>query len=110
MFKASPVAARRKAGGDGVKPALSPRAVRRGLSSPPHRFPMYDAGIDTIADATFGAIAARAARYPVIVKRSQLRIIRKEPAREPVPADPGIRWLLLNAQRVNRFLEETGWS
>ena len=63
-----------------------------------------DAVIDS--DTTFGAIAARAARYPVIVKSSQLRIIRKEPV-EPAAGDPGIRWLLLNTQRVNRCLMGT---
>ena len=65
--------------------------------------------MDVVTDPTFGAIAARAAQYPVIVKSSQLRIIRKEPV-EPAAGDPGIRWLLLNTQQVNRFLEETGWS
>jgi len=65
--------------------------------------------MDAASDPTFGAIAARAARYPVIVKSSQLRIIRKEPV-EPAAGDPGIRWLLLNTQATNRFLEETSWS
>ena len=64
-----------------------------------------DAVIDS--DTTFGAIAARAARYPVIARSSQLRIIRREPA-EPGPADPAIRWLLLNTQRVNRCIKGTG--
>ena len=63
--------------------------------------------MDAVNDLTFGAIAARAARYPVIVKSSQLRIIRKDPW-EPAAGDPGIRWLLLNTQRVNRCLQETG--
>jgi hypothetical protein len=41
------------------------------------------------------------------VKRSQPRTILKGPAREPVGGDPAIRWLLLNTQRVNRFLKGT---
>jgi hypothetical protein len=69
---------------------------------------MNGAGIDSVADATFGAIAARAARYPVVVKRIQTRPILKESSREPASGDPGIRWLLLNTYRINRFLEETG--
>jgi hypothetical protein len=68
---------------------------------------MYETGIDAVIDATFGAIAARAARYPVIEKRSQPRTIMKESACSPVAADPGIRWLLLNTQRVNRALKGT---
>ena len=71
---------------------------------------MNGAEIETVIDATFGAIAARAARYPVIEKCSQQRIIVKGTTCEPVAADPGIRWLLLNTQATNRFLEETGWS
>jgi hypothetical protein len=67
---------------------------------------MHGAEVDTRMDATFGAIAARASQYPVIVKDSQLRLIRKEPA-GPAHADPGIRWLLLNTQRVNRSLKGT---
>ena len=70
---------------------------------------MHGAETDTITDATIGAIAARAARYPVIEKSSQMRVIRKETA-EPGPGDQGIRWLLLNTWATNRFLEETGWS
>jgi len=68
---------------------------------------MYGTATDTIPDATIGAIAARAARYPVIVKSSQPRTIMKGPICEPVAADPAIRWLLLNTQRVNRFLKGT---
>ena len=76
---------------------------------------MHEAVTDGIADATFGAIAARAARFPVIVRSSQPRAILKGSARDPVTtnqvtADPGIRWLLLNTRATNRFLEETGWS
>jgi hypothetical protein len=71
---------------------------------------MNGASFNPACDSTFGFIAARAAQYPVIVKSSQLRIIRKEPAREHEPADPGIQWLLLNTQRINRFLEEAGWN
>ena len=69
---------------------------------------MYGAGIDTIMDATFGAIAARAARYPVIVKKSQPRPIQREPPADPAAGDPGIRWLLLNTQQINRCLMGTG--
>jgi hypothetical protein len=58
--------------------------------------------------ATFEFIAARAAEYPVIVKRNQLRIIRKGSNPLPAAGDPGIQWLLLNTQRVNRFLKGTG--
>ena len=68
---------------------------------------MYEAGTDAITDATFGAIAARAARYPVIVRGSQPRTIMKGAANEPGITDPGIRWLLLNTLRTNRFLEGT---
>jgi hypothetical protein len=71
---------------------------------------MYGGEPDEFVDATFGAIAARAARYPVIVKSSQPRTIMKGAIREPVTVDPGIRWLLLNTQATNRFLQETGWS
>ncbi|HVN65352.1 MAG TPA: hypothetical protein VMT31_01915 [Methanomicrobiales archaeon] len=68
---------------------------------------MYGAEPDTIVDATFGAIAARAARYPVVVNGSQPRSIMKGAARGRWAADPGIRWLLLNTQRVNRSLKGT---
>ena len=60
-----------------------------------------------IIDTTFGFIAARAARYPVIVKNSQVRpILRKSPG-EPIPEDSGIQWLLLNARLTNRMLKGT---
>jgi hypothetical protein len=68
---------------------------------------MYEAEIDTVIDATIGALAARAARYPVVMKRAQQRIIRKGPAPEPPCGDPGIRWLLLNTQQTNRCLRGT---
>ena len=68
---------------------------------------MNGADIDSMADATFGAIAARAARYPIMVKGSQLRLIRKEPA-GPAHTDPGIQWLLLNTRATNRLLKGTG--
>ncbi|HMA06088.1 MAG TPA: hypothetical protein VKO45_09215, partial [Methanomicrobiales archaeon] len=70
----------------------------------PHPFPMHGATIDS----TFGFIAARAARYPVIVKKNQPRPILRDPARAMASGDPAIRWLLLNTQRINRFLEGTG--
>jgi hypothetical protein len=69
---------------------------------------MYETGIDAVMDATFGAIAARAARYPVVVKKSQPRTIMKGAACSPVAADQGIRWLLLNAQRTTLSLKGTG--
>jgi hypothetical protein len=69
---------------------------------------MNGADPDSIVDATFGAIAARAARYPVVEKRTQLRTIRKGSAREPATGDPGIRWLLLNTQQTNRLMMGTG--
>ncbi len=68
---------------------------------------MYEAESDAVIDSTFGAIAARAARYPVIVKRSQPRPIQREPLSTPATGDPGIRWLLINTQQVNRFLKGT---
>jgi hypothetical protein len=58
--------------------------------------------------ATFEFIAARAARYPVIMRRSQ---VNKEILRvhgSPGTVDPGFQWLLLNTQRINRFLKGTG--
>jgi hypothetical protein len=69
---------------------------------------MYEAESDAVIDATFGAIAARAVRYPVIVRRSQPRTILKGAACEPAAADPGIRWLLLNTQQTTRSLKGTG--
>jgi hypothetical protein len=59
-------------------------------------------------DSTFGFIAARAARYPVIVRRSQPRTIVKGSPCRPVAGDPGIRWLLLNTLATDRFLKGTG--
>jgi hypothetical protein len=58
--------------------------------------------------ATFEFIAARAAEYPVSVRRDQLRTIRRESTREPAAGDPGIRWLLLNTLATDRFLKGTG--
>jgi hypothetical protein len=83
MIKASP------AEGDGFRgeggnSLLSPRAPRRGLSSSPHLYHMYG--------ATFDFIAARAARYPVIMRRSQLhKAIRKalHPGKQKIQAVGG---------------------
>jgi len=58
-------------------------------------------------DATFGSIVARAARYPVIVRRSQPRLIRRQIPAEPGSGDPGIRWLLLNTYATNSSLKGT---
>jgi hypothetical protein len=69
---------------------------------------MYEATTDTTMDATIGSIAARAARYPRIAKRAQLRTIIRGSKHAPVTGDPGIRWLLLNTQRTNRLLMGTG--
>ena len=54
--------------------------------------------------ATFDFIAARAAHYPVIMRRSQIskairRVIGPQKPRNP----PGL-WLRLNTQRINRIL------
>ncbi len=69
---------------------------------------MYAASDSTGTDRTIGAIVARAARYPVIRKEGQQRIIVKGTSSGPGTADPGIRWLLLDTWRVDRFLEKTG--
>ena len=58
-------------------------------------------------DTTFEFIAARAARYPVIVQESQVRTIVRRSGK-PREGDPAIRWLLLNTQRTNRLLMGTG--
>jgi hypothetical protein len=58
-------------------------------------------------DSTFGFIAARAARVPVIVKNSQVRTIMRRSLRKPETGDPGIRWLIVNTLAMNRFLKET---
>jgi hypothetical protein len=58
--------------------------------------------------ATFDFIAARAARYPVTVKRTQVRTMRKVFSHTVETGDPAIRWLLLNTQRTNRLLMGTG--
>jgi hypothetical protein len=65
---------------------------------------MYGAPIDS----TFGFIAARAARYPIVRMSKQPRTIMKGAGRALVTGDPGIRWLLLNAQKMNRCLKGTG--
>jgi len=69
---------------------------------------MHGAATDTILDATIGAIAARAALYPAIVKQAQPRPIQRSRRGAPATADPAIRWLLLNAQQTNRCLMGTG--
>jgi hypothetical protein len=58
--------------------------------------------------ATFEFIAARAARYPVIMRRSQLHkaILGALEPRET--GNPGFRWLLLNTLETNRVLKATG--
>ncbi|MDD1662796.1 MAG: hypothetical protein LUQ60_03505 [Methanomicrobiales archaeon] len=59
-------------------------------------------------EATFEFIAARAARYPVIMRRSQLhKVIRRAllPRKTEVP---GYRWLLLNTMETNQLLKGTG--
>jgi hypothetical protein len=55
--------------------------------------------------ATFDFIAARAARYPVIMRRSQLNkaIVKALGSRET--GNPGFRWLLLNTMETNRLLK-----
>ena len=60
---------------------------------------------EEISDATIGSVVARAALYPAVTKSSQARIVMKGSIREPVRGDPGIRWLLLNTMRTNRFMK-----
>jgi len=66
-----------------------------------------DATSGQTSDQTFQSLVARAARYPVMAKSSQLRIIRKGPAREPPAGDPGIQWLLSNTLATSRLLTGT---
>jgi hypothetical protein len=58
--------------------------------------------------ATFDFIAARAARYPVIMRRSQVNKEILRVLRSPGTVDPSFQWLLLNSQRINQFLKGTG--
>jgi hypothetical protein len=58
--------------------------------------------------ATFGFIAARAARYPVVIRKSQLSKEILRVLRPPETCDPGFRWLLLNTLATNRLLKGTG--
>ena len=58
--------------------------------------------------ATFDFIAARAARYPVIMRRSQLHKTIRRALGPRETGDPGCRWLLLNTMETNRFLKGTG--
>jgi hypothetical protein len=68
---------------------------------------MFGATPDPDAGSTFGFIAERAARYPVVVRGSRLRTIVRSPARGLASEDPGIRWLLLNTLATNRLLKGT---
>jgi len=68
---------------------------------------IMDATSGQTSDQTFVSIVARAARYPVMVKSSQLRIIRKGAARDPPARDPGIQWLLSNTLATSRLLKGT---
>jgi hypothetical protein len=65
---------------------------------------MYGPTIDT----TFGFIAARAARYPVIMRRSQMRKAVRRAIGPRETGDQALRWLLLNTRATNRFLKGTG--
>jgi hypothetical protein len=58
--------------------------------------------------ATFEFIAARAARYPVIMRRSQLNKAIQSALRPREIGNPGFRWLLLNTMETNRVLMGTG--
>ncbi|MGA2934581.1 MAG: hypothetical protein ABSD81_05440 [Methanomicrobiales archaeon] len=58
--------------------------------------------------ATFDFIAARAARYPVIMRRSQLHKAIRMALGPRETGDPGYRWLLLNTLETNRCLKGTG--
>ena len=58
--------------------------------------------------ATFDFIAARAARYPVIMRRSQLNKVIQRALGPRETGDPGFRWLLLNTMETNRFLKGPG--
>ena len=58
--------------------------------------------------ATFDFIAARAARYPVIMRRSQLHRGIWRALGPRLTEDPGWRWLLLNTMETNQFLKGTG--
>ena len=58
--------------------------------------------------ATFDFIAARAARYPVIMRKSQLNKIVQKAIRPRETGNPGLRWLLLNTMETNRVLKGNG--
>jgi UDP-N-acetyl-D-mannosaminuronic acid transferase (WecB/TagA/CpsF family) len=58
--------------------------------------------------ATFDFIAARAARYPVIMRRSQLHKTIRSALGPKKTGDTGCRWLLLNTMETNQFLKGTG--
>ncbi|HUK39112.1 MAG TPA: hypothetical protein VLV30_08375 [Methanomicrobiales archaeon] len=69
---------------------------------------MHGAIIDTISDPTFESLAARAARYPAVMRKGQLlRRTRGVPV-IPVKGDPALRWLLLNTYETTRSLKGTG--
>jgi hypothetical protein len=55
--------------------------------------------------ATFDFIAARAARYPVIMRRSQLNKAIRMALGSRETGNPGFRWLLLNTMETNRLLK-----
>jgi hypothetical protein len=59
-------------------------------------------------DSTFGFIAARAARYPVIRRRSQMNKVIFGALGQQETGDQAFRWLLLNTRATNRFLKGTG--
>jgi len=63
--------------------------------------------IDTISDQTFESLAARAARYPAVMRKG--RLLRRPPVSPALAAggDPSLRWLLLNTYATDRFLKET---
>ena len=58
--------------------------------------------------ATFDFIAARAARYPVIMRRSQLHKAIRGALGPRESGNPAFRWLLLNTLETNQFLKGTG--
>jgi UDP-N-acetyl-D-mannosaminuronic acid transferase (WecB/TagA/CpsF family) len=55
--------------------------------------------------ATFDFIAARAARYPVIMRRSQLSKAIRRALGPRETGDPAFRWLLLNTLETSRLLK-----
>lgn len=67
---------------------------------------MYGETVDPSFDSTFGFIAARAARYPVVMRRSQLSKGIQGAIRSGEKGDSAFGWLLLNTLATNRFLRE----